>query len=566
MTTLEAALHYRSLGMSVLAVGKDKRPLLSWEKYQRQAATPDEIKQWWKQWPTANVAIITGKVSGLTVVDCDSKEAIQTFEGMLSDTFVTPMQDTPRGGRHYFCSYHPQIRNKAGIVEKIDIRSEGGYVLVAPSSNGNGVPYAWVKDFALGTMPLGSLPDKCISLSLSFSSYARLDSFGESREVNQVKTSQEFLVEGRRDQDLFNVASYMARGRAEPEFIRQVIEILARNCDPPFPERDIPAKVQSALRYKPMKEASVRQEILWWLESKTGQVQVKDWYNESNIVKKEEKHAAIVAFKALCDQGILESCGNRSGTYRKIERDFVVQQWWEGQGDHLPLKFPLDVHELIKVYPGNIILLEGQKSQGKSAYALDFCRMNRKLFEDRGIRYQNVEMADDELKERFASYPEGVMTHEEWKKIQIIKRTSDWWDLIIPDGLNVVDYLIEYKEAYLIADFVFRIHQKLKSGIALVIVQRDPFKPYPAGGRAVRDIPRLVLSLVHHKIKIEDAKSFLKTSYGNPTGLIRPYKQVHWWHFQPQDDWYMEDDPKYQKQQAKQKYRGVIDDPDFIKE
>jgi len=66
-------------------------------------------------------------------------------------------------------------------------------------------------------------------------------------------------------------------------------------------------------------------------------------------------------------------------------------------------------------------------------------------------------------------------------KCRIIKRTSDWWDLVDPDAINIIDYLVEYEKSYLIAQFVFNIHQKMKSGIALIVVQRDPMKPYPSG-------------------------------------------------------------------------------------
>lgn len=154
-------------------------------------------------------------------------------------------------------------------------------------------------------------------------------------------------------------------------------------------------------------------------------------------------------------------------------------------------------------------------------------------------------MSDDEFLERFESYKD-VRTVEEWDKMMtIIRQTDSWWDKILPDGLNIIDYLVEYKEAFLIAQFIFNIHQKLKNGIALVVVQRDPFKPYPAGGRGVRDIPRLILSLIHHKIKIEDVKSFRKTEFGNPSGLTRKYKQVSWWNFIGDGEWEKMEETKY---------------------
>jgi len=137
------------------------------------------------------------------------------------------------------------------------------------------------------------------------------------------------------------------------------------------------------------------------------------------------------------------------------------------------------------------------------------------------------------------------MSLDDWRNaITVIRQTGDWWDKIEPDGLNVVDYLVEYEKAYMIAEFVWKIHQALKNGIALVTVQRDPYKPYPVGGRGVRDIPRLVLSLMKHRLRIEDAKSF-DTTYGNPSGLVRKYKQASWWKFVPVGTWQYAEEDKY---------------------
>jgi hypothetical protein len=252
-----------------------------------------------------------------------------------------------------------------------------------------------------------------------------------------------------------------------------------------------------------------------------------------------------MAFRRLeTDEKLIEKYGNKRGIYRLIDRTLAIQDWRKAKGKPLDLDFPLGVGRFVKIYPGNIILLEGQKSQGKSAFAIEFCRLNCSLFQEK-ILYQNVEMSDDEFLERFESYGD-VRTVGEWDKtMTIIRQTESWWDKILPDGLNIIDYLVEYKEAFLIAQFIFNIHQKLKNGIALVVVQRDPFKPYPAGGRGVRDIPRLILSLIHHKIKIEDVKSFKKTEFGNPAGLIRKYKQASWWNFIGDGEWEKTEEVKY---------------------
>jgi hypothetical protein len=542
MTVLEAAIDYISMGMSVIPLAKDKKPLISWLEFQKRKASEDEVRAWFDKYPDANIGIVTGCISDLTVVDCDSDNATEYFRSNYQGE--TPVVKTPKG-THFYFKYKEGVRNAARILPDTDIRSEGGYVVAPPSSNGTGLQYVWTKDIENGCDDISTLSFFSLTESLTRVGMHG-DKIGESNEVNEVKTSQIYFREGRRNEDIFTVSNILIKLRMDDAFTKETVRLLARSCKPPYPENEIEPLILSAMQRQVRREKSVKEEINWWLESKTGQFQVKDYYNESNVVKKEEKHAVIVALKSLCTEGILESCGNRSGTYRKIEKDFTLQQWWNDEGEPLPLTFPLGVGQLAKVYAGNMILLEGQKSQGKSAFALEFCRMNRNLFPNQKIRYQNVEMADSELIERFRKYPPEQMTLADWKThVDFIKRTGDWWDLINPDGINVVDYLIEYEKSYMIADFVWKIHQKLKTGICLVLVQRDPLKPYPAGGRAVRDIPRLVMSLIHHKLRLEDVKSFWFSEYGNPTGLVKGYKQVNWHDFQQTEEWRIEEEQKY---------------------
>lgn len=108
-----------------------------------------QIRKWWKMWPEANVAIITGKESGLVVLDFDDKgQGVQVDElqrkgkGNLPHT---PQADTGGGGRHYFFSYNgTRIRNKANLLDlTIDVRGEGGYVVAPPSRHISGGKYVW---------------------------------------------------------------------------------------------------------------------------------------------------------------------------------------------------------------------------------------------------------------------------------------------------------------------------------------------------------------------------------------------------------------------------------------
>ena len=111
-----------------------KTPRVKWQHYQKIQPSREEIQQWHNQYPSANWAAITGIT--FAVVDVDKDEAVEWVEqGNISRT---PLKQTsPRGGVHYFYSLGSElIRNSVGL-NKIDIRGDGGYIMVAPSHGYN---------------------------------------------------------------------------------------------------------------------------------------------------------------------------------------------------------------------------------------------------------------------------------------------------------------------------------------------------------------------------------------------------------------------------------------------
>lgn len=129
------ALQLSVSGFSIMPVGLDKRPLLkSWKQYQTKAADEATIEAWWKRWPNANIGVITGKVSGITVIDVD------TYKGGRADRFPkTYTVQTGNGGLHLYYKYAPGLTISANAyadMPGIDIRNDGGYV-VGPYSETN---------------------------------------------------------------------------------------------------------------------------------------------------------------------------------------------------------------------------------------------------------------------------------------------------------------------------------------------------------------------------------------------------------------------------------------------
>lgn len=134
---LQAALDYEKRGFSVVPVGVDKKPLINWKEYQERRASPVEIEEWYKKYPAMNIAVITGKISGIVAVDIE--------KGGSSKGYPATVTAKSGGDGIHLIYKHPgyEVPNGARIKELTDIRGDGGYLLVAPSVSDKG-EYEWL--------------------------------------------------------------------------------------------------------------------------------------------------------------------------------------------------------------------------------------------------------------------------------------------------------------------------------------------------------------------------------------------------------------------------------------
>lgn len=146
-TILDYALDYLGQGFSVIPIrpGPEKKPYIAWTQFQKRRPTEEEIYSWWEKWPTANVAIITGSISGIFVIDGDGEIGSRWIAENMPATSVYAKTGRD-AGCHCFYRIPPgaQIQNKTSWRPKVDIRGEGGYVIAAPSIHHTGRAYSLI--------------------------------------------------------------------------------------------------------------------------------------------------------------------------------------------------------------------------------------------------------------------------------------------------------------------------------------------------------------------------------------------------------------------------------------
>lgn len=136
---LNAALEYLEMGLSIIPIRpKDKRPLVPWEQYQERLATSEEMESWFDKWPDANIAMVTGKLSNVVAIDADSPGRVR----WLQETFPTSVNQVTGNGIHgFFRPGNTPVKTQVGVLDKVDVRGDGGYVVIAPSIHSTGRIY-----------------------------------------------------------------------------------------------------------------------------------------------------------------------------------------------------------------------------------------------------------------------------------------------------------------------------------------------------------------------------------------------------------------------------------------
>ncbi len=126
MTTLDLARHLASEGFCVLPLlPGGKRPAIRWKRLQTERPTDAELVEWFDH-HDYEPGIVTGELSGITVIDCDSPEAVATCE---ATGITSSMTQRTRRGLHLVYRWNGE-RNTVRLngMPGVDRRGEGGYV------------------------------------------------------------------------------------------------------------------------------------------------------------------------------------------------------------------------------------------------------------------------------------------------------------------------------------------------------------------------------------------------------------------------------------------------------
>lgn len=242
-----AAIDYIKRGLAVFPLEeKGKRPKTR-NGFKDATTDAAQVKAWWQQWPNANIGIATGKRSGgIFVIDLDIDEdkgidGYHTLEdwqrenGKFPETWTAI---TGRGGYHLYFHSNSEIKNRAGIIDGVDVRGDGGYVVAPPSIHSNGNRYEWEYD-----PEEYDLADA--NNNVKFFLETGINSPGERFSMPDIVNA------GERNEMIFRFACMMqAKGASDESVFAATMAENNAKCNPPMNEKEVRVIVNSVLKYQ----------------------------------------------------------------------------------------------------------------------------------------------------------------------------------------------------------------------------------------------------------------------------------------------------------------------------
>lgn len=251
------ASEYFDRGWSILPLSGKRPAIASWREYQSLRAGLNEIRKWFSDGET-NVGIITGRASGLVVVDCDTLVDAEFWKERFPRTPLAVW--TGGGGSHYYYRYPDaqDVSNRAGLLaRRIDLRAEGGYVVAPPSRHTNGNLYRWqgTEEYCLEDVPYFSL--EWISANAAAPKAAPTGTVQNPR--SYIRSIRAISGEHGHNHTFRAACKLRDAGLTSEEALCELVIWNRTNASPPWSVRELLHKVQSAYRQRAKQQVNSRE-------------------------------------------------------------------------------------------------------------------------------------------------------------------------------------------------------------------------------------------------------------------------------------------------------------------
>ena len=200
--------------------------------------SPEVAQSWWGK-KHYNIGIVTGKMSGIIVLDIDKPDIFESFltkHPECRNTYIVRRNNAPEWRCHYYFrleTFNPGARN-INSTGWGDILSDGKYVVAPPSLHYSGGVYEIVNDVP----PLPFKEEYIVDLLLAPKTEKKKVCKEKSLEITGV-------AEGRRNSTLFLQIKQMRDDGCSQKEAEVAALRFCQNCEPPYDKSEALKTVSS---------------------------------------------------------------------------------------------------------------------------------------------------------------------------------------------------------------------------------------------------------------------------------------------------------------------------------
>jgi len=354
----EALDFYKENNFDLVPVAKDQKNPIESAWTSKNHKEKEEWERWIKD--GINLGCKTGKISGVTVLDFDTKEIPQEILAILGETFT---QQTTKG-THYYYKYEELPKTRINEL-KLDIENDGGQVVVYPS-------YVSGAQRKLPKItPIIKMPSKLLEYLQSQVDVPR-KSFSEQikEEIATGDFTVNLLEEGQRNANLIKLGGIL-RSELSVQQTETVLQILNKHaCATPLATQEIRAMCRSLSKYTKNDATELAHRIIAYLKD-------VDEAGRSEIVlamvgtsRGEDKVRVDKALKYLTKERYILKKGAKYKLLRKTE--WATELLGE-EANYLPFKVPY-FNEVANFEWADLLLIGAKTKVGKTISAMNIIK------------------------------------------------------------------------------------------------------------------------------------------------------------------------------------------------
>ena len=235
---LDQVKEYANHGWSILPVKPDeKRPYMqNWLQYTKERAGEQVLSGWFTHLSGAGVGVVTGKVSGILVLDVEN-HCPQPIEEILRKYPTNMVSRTGSGGYHLFYQYPSnkgRVSNRVRLFDGVDLRADGGFIVLPPTKHPSGGKYEWINKGMPSVFPSSILEVEGQSTNPA----------GEA----WISELLRGVTEGGRNDAAARLAGYFFKKGISSDIVESLLMEWNERNDPPLPTGEIRTTIKSIQR------------------------------------------------------------------------------------------------------------------------------------------------------------------------------------------------------------------------------------------------------------------------------------------------------------------------------